>query len=357
MLKHINKIWFDSFNERYHDYHLTDILLSDGCSCVYQLEENRELRITVNHRMYDFSKKLKTKQYKHVARIYDCFTAILPDQYDEEQRVFCIVSEKINRNFLPRTTIQSAINLFRNIWSEYLKMNHRLEFPADISIEKAYTENDNEGRKFVLERIRLSDFDSQIKNIAIALNDTYRKIKTLDPHSAIYLFADNIGLSDDFVIKMCNIGNDCVGLDENYEIDSNNNSVTITYNPLYSEHYVMDKRMLIPLKVDLSDGNLIPFMGQIDTGATSSAFTEELFERASLVNLGKTTIQGATGTMESYITKCEVIFPNGHKTILRGSTMTNLEDVSILIGMDLLSFCKLSSEPYGNGFRYKITFF
>lgn len=356
MLKDLNNVWLDSFNERNNDYHITRILLSDSSSCVYQLDDNKELRITLNPRMYDFSKRLKSRQYKHVAEIYDCFTAVLPDQHDEEQHVFCIVSESINRNFLPRTKIQSAINIFRNIWSDYLKSSHHLDFLSDVAIEKAYAAKDNDGRKYVLDRIRLSEYDNEIKNIVIALNDTYRKIKRLDPHSAIYLLAENIGLSEDSVIKMCNISYDCIGLDENYEIDSNRNSVTITYNPLISKDYVRDNRMLVPLKVDFGNGNLLPVLGQIDTGAASSGFTEELFERASLINLGKTKIGGSTGVKDAYKTMCEVTFPNGFKTTLWGHTITKLNDVSILIGMDLLSFCKFESEPYCNGFRYKITF-
>ena len=47
-----------------------------------------------------------------------------------------------------------------------------------------------------------------------------------------YLFTDNIGLSDDHLIKICNIGHDFLGLDDSYEIDTTNNSVTVTYNPM-----------------------------------------------------------------------------------------------------------------------------
>ena len=114
--------------------------------------------------------------------------------------------------------------------------------------------------------------------------------------------------------------------------------------------------MLVPLTVDFGDGNQLPVLGQIDTGASSSGFTESFFERASLINLGKTTTRGATGEMEAVRTKCEVIFPNGRKETLHGSTMKSLDDVSILIGMDLLSNCKIYLEPYNYGFKCKIIF-
>lgn len=355
-VKDINIIWMDAFNERCSKYHITSVMLHDYSSCVYQLEDHRELRITVNPRMYNFTKVLKTKQYKHIVKIYDCFKMVLPDQNEDEQNVFCIVTERLNRNFQPRVTIQSAINLFRNIWSDYLKCNHCMETPADVCIEKAYSQKDRKGREYVLERIRTSGHCQEIIDIAISLNDAYRRIKELDPHSTIYLFTDNIGLADDSTIKLCNISHDYLGLDENYDVDTTRNSVTITYNPIVNDDFVSDNRILIPLNVDFGNGELFPVMGQIDTGASSSGFTKEFYERASLIYLGSTTTSGVTGTMESCKTICDVTFPNGYKTTLRGTTIGKLDDVSILIGMDLLSRCKFMSEPFGNGFRYKLIF-
>ena len=352
----INKIWMEAFNERCSKYQITSILLDDYSSCVYQLEDNRELRITVNTRMYNFAKVLKSKDYKHVAKIYDCFKMVLPSQSEEEQNVFCIVSERLNRDFQSHTIKQSAINLFRNIWSDYLRSYHRLEIPEDVSIEKAYANRDAKGRKYVLNRINSSGQSQDIIDIAISLNEAYRKIKELDPHSIIYLFTDNIGLSDDHLIKICNIGHDFLGLDDSYEIDTTNNSVTVTYNPIVNEDFISDNRMLIPLKVDFGNGDLLPVLGQIDTGATASFFTEDLYENASLIYLGPGKTTGISGTEDSQRTMCVVTFPNGYVTVLHGNTIRKLDDVSILIGMDLLSRCKFQSEPYGNGFRYKLIF-
>lgn len=60
--------------------------------------------------------------------------------------------------------------------------------------------------------------------------------------------------------------------------------------------------------------------------------------------------------MEAIRTKCEVVFPNGRKEMLHGSTTKSLDDVSILVGMDMLSNCKIHFEPYNYGFKYKIIF-
>ena len=115
-------------------------------------------------------------------------------------------------------------------------------------------------------------------------------------------------------------------------------------------------RLLIPVKVNLTDTIQNRVVAQIDTGAFSSAFTTNFYERALLQNLGDTVIGGVTGKMESVKTKCEVEFPNGFKTTLDGVRMKNMDDVSILIGMDFLSKCEFHIEPYKNGMKYKITF-
>lgn len=63
-----------------------------------------------------------------------------------------------------------------------------------------------------------------------------------------------------------------------YEIDITAMSVTVIYDPVVDEDFVIDRRMLISLKVDFGDGNLLPVLGQIDTGATSSGFTESFLK-------------------------------------------------------------------------------
>lgn len=356
MYRKISEIWMEEFNAISSSYQINKFILEDAHSCIYELKDGRELRISVSTLMYHFAKLLLSKSYKHVVRIDDCFKLTLRNQYDETANVFCIVSEGLNRDFAPRDVKQSGINLFRNIWSEYLKCSQSVVLCPDVKIEQAYADNDTEGKRNVIQRIKESTSNQIVKDIALSLHDTYWKIKKLDSNSSLYMFADNIGMSEDGEIKICNIAHAFVGLDENYEIDTTAMSVTVIYDPVVDEDFVIDRRMLISLKVDFGDGNLLPVLGQIDTGATSSGFTESFFKRASLIDHGKIRMKGTTGEMEAIRTKCEVVFPNGRKEMLHGSTMKSLDDVSILVGMDMLSNCKIHFEPYNYGFKYKIIF-
>ena len=352
----IRDIWMEAFNERFSNYHITDFLLEDGSSCSYLLDNGNEMRITVNKDMYDFSKDLKSVKRKHLVKISECFKTHLPDERGSEQTVFCIIHEKLNRNFRPRAVVQAGINLFRDIWKEYLSSTLRLDLNPYISIEEAYVNKDYQGMDYVKKGIEKVESSKIIKDIAVAFCEAFENVKMIDPGALIYWFPENIGMSDDNIIKVCNIGHRYRAVDENHDVEYDSSSVTVTYDPILESDNIVDMRMLIPVKVNLTNTIQNRVIAQIDTGACSSAFTTNFFERAMLNNLGDTVIGGVTGKMESVKTQCEVEFPNGYKTVLEGVRMRNMDDVSILIGMDFISKCELHSEPYKNGLKYKITF-
>lgn len=354
MRKNINDIWIEAFRKKFPDYPVVNYLLEDAVSCTYLLRDGKELRITVNPSAYNFSKILKQKNYKHVAKICECFKTELPNQYGETQNVFCIVSEHLQRDFAPQTIVQSGVNLFRDSWCNYLSRKHSLDTNPYNDIDNCYSPKDDTGRKLVIECINEANGNQIVKDVALAMEGAYEKVMKLDSDALIFPFTDNIGLAQDGNIKICNIGHKFMGLDNNYEIVSTSNSVTVIYNPC-SDDVHFDKRMLMPLKVNVDEREAL-FLGQIDTGASSSGFTEYFYNEVALEYFGIAKTIGTTGDMDSIRTRCFVTFPNGYSTTLYGETIKDLGDVSVLIGMDLLSKCKFTFEPYCNGFKYKLTF-
>lgn len=353
-MERIVDIWQMLFNKVCSKYNIVDLLLQDVMSCTYLTDDGKELRLTTNQNMYNFSCVLQRKKYTHVARIYDCFKIELPNERGELQNVFCIVSELLKRNFAPQTIVQSGINLFRDSWCNYLSRKHRLDTNPYNDIDNSYSSKDDNGRKFVIECINEANANQVVKDVAMAMEGAYQKVMKLDADALIFPFTDNIGLSQDGIIKICNIGHKFMGLDDNYEISTTPSSVTVVYNPC-SDDFHFDNRLLMPLKVNI-DGRETLFLGQVDTGASTSGFTEYFFKMASLEDFGPVKTMGATGKMESVRTRCLVTFPNGYYEALHGETCKALGDVSILIGMDLLSRCKFTFEPYRNGFKYKLSF-
>lgn len=354
MRKKLSNIWMESFNEIHSEHPIVSFLLEDAVSCTYLLRDGKELRITVNPNAYSISKVLKYKSYKHVATIYKCFKTELPNQYGEAQNVFCIVSEQLQRDFAPQAIVQSGINLFRDSWCYYLSRQHRLDTNPFNNIGNSYSSKDYIGRKLVLESIYKTETDQVVKDVALAFESAYQRLMSLDRDALIFPYTDNIGLTQDGTIKICNIGHKFMGLDDNYEIIKTSDSITVKYNPC-SDDVHFDNRLLMPLKVNI-DGHEALFLGQIDTGASSSGFTENFYEEVALENFGKVKTKGTTGEMDSIRTRCLVTFPNGYSDALYGETMKDMGDVSVLIGMDLLVRCKFTFEPYSNGFKYKLTF-
>ena len=357
MRKKLSDIWMESFNEKHPNYPIVSFLLEDAISCTYLLNDCKELRITVNNNSYSFSKVLKHKDYKYIAKIYKCFRTELPDENGNPQNVFCIIGEHLKRDFKAKSIIQSGINLFRNLWCEFLSLSRSINPYVDI--EKAYSENNIAGKRFVINGIKSADISAEIKEIALSLNEAYDRVKKLDRNTIIYPFTDNIGLSENGVIKVCNIGHDFIGLNDNYDIDTDATSVTIKYNPISDAYslnsFIKDNRLLMPLMVKI-EGEFQLVLGQIDTGASSSGFTERLYNSASLPNFGETKVCGVTGEADSIKTACKVKFPNGNMELLNGRTIREIDDVDILIGMDLLAYCRFSCEPYKSGFKYKLIF-
>jgi len=353
MVKH-EEIWQKAFNKRCSKYHIVDFLLQDVFSCTFLTDDGKELRLTTNQNMYNFSSVLQRKKYKHVANIYDCFKIELPSERGELQNVFCVVSELLKRDFAPLADVQMGINLFRDSWIKCLSRKYHLNLNSYNDIDNAYSSKSDNGRKLVIETIKDANNNKTAKDVALAMEEAYEKVMKLDPDALIFPFSDNIGLAQDGIIKICNIGHKFMGLDDNYEIYTTSNSVTVVYNPC-SDDVHLDNRLLMPLKVNI-DGREALFLGQIDTGASSSGFTEYFYKEAELENFGIAKTIGATGEMDSISTRCLVNFPNGYCEPLYGSTIKKFGDISVLIGMDLISRCKFAFEPYRNGFKYKLTF-
>lgn len=353
----ISSIWTKAFNAKYSNYQIDRFLFDDAYSCVFQLTDGRELRITSNRCTYNFSKQIKNRSYKHVASVLDCFQDAFPNIDNEEDWLYCIVSEGINRDFLTFDQKQSAINLFRKVWCDYFEsINKKIDPNPDISIELAYINNDVQGRRTVVKQLKQSKEDSVVVDIALAIHDAYQRTKTIEKYSHIFLFPENIGMSFDKQVKICYINNQLIGLDADYSIDCIGRSIQITYIPL-SDRSSRIQKLEIPLLVHTKDGDTLPVFGIIDTGAEYSGFTEDLIKRGNLENLGMCTISGPTGIGESIQTECYVEFPNKIIKKIHGCSIKRKDNISIIIGMNLLSKCKIQTEPFHNGYRYKLTLY
>lgn len=340
-----------AFNDYNNKYRIESYLLEDNYSYVFLLTNGFELRITTNFRTYLFSKKLKTLKSPHIVFVYDYFIMTLSDNDKQEEKYYCIITEHINRDFLPKEIIQSAVTLFKDSVLNYCNIADGLS----TTLNEAYAKCDEAKREKITKIIKDSKEQPKIKEIAISLNRAYKTLFAFDIHSLIFLYPDNIGISNSKKIKIGNISHDSIGIDANYDLCWTRNSVTVIYDPSIHEIDNRDMRLLIPVYYDYGNGYVVQEIAEIDTGAEVSGFTESFAKKANLSKLDRKKISGTTGSMTSFRTKCCVEFPNGHKEVLQGSIIKD-SDVKILIGMDLLSKCKFIFEPYNYGFKYKLSF-
>lgn len=194
--------WTISYNETHPYDRIVKELYSNSMASVYILQSRRELRMLADTRTFNFLKdKLMPMNFKHVANITDCFELGMPS-YDGEDHEYCVISEPLNRDIIGRDITQSGINLFRDSWKEYL---HCLEWHVYNYIIDAYTQRGTVDEEKILRIIETSGKSQEEINIAKALNGAYRDTLQLGT-AMIWPYPINIGLSDDAIIKITNIG-------------------------------------------------------------------------------------------------------------------------------------------------------
>ena len=170
---------------------------------LYLLEDGRELRMTRNVLLYNFAKdKLLGKDFKNIAKVFDCFEKDFIDERNQPYKEYYVVSEHLDRSFEKHDKIQQGINLFRNTWHEYF---HCLDVHLEEHINNAYVNNNIEAQEIIRNNIKAKAKDNIEEAIALAFDNVYRTIKGLDPNIKIHPYPANVGLADS-MIKVCNFG-------------------------------------------------------------------------------------------------------------------------------------------------------
>lgn len=194
--------WTISYNEMHPYDRIVKEVYSNSMASVYILQSRRELRMLADTRTFNFLKeKLMLKNFKHVAKITECFELGKPS-FDEDEHEYCVISEPLNRDIIGQNITQSGINLFRDSWMEHL---HCLDCHVYNHIIDAYTQRKTVDEEKVLRIIDNSDKSIEEKTIARALSSAYKDVMALGT-SMIWPYPINIGLSDDAIVKITNIG-------------------------------------------------------------------------------------------------------------------------------------------------------
>jgi len=195
--------WNEAFDFKGIAYRIVKEIDSNNMFSLYLLEDGRELRMTRNVLLYNFAKdKLLGKDFKNIAKVFDCFEKDFIDERNQPYKEYYVVSEHLDRSFEKHDKIQQGINLFRNTWHEYF---HCLDVHLEEHINNAYVNNNIEAQEIIRNNIKAKAKDNIEEAIALAFDNVYRTIKGLDPHIKIHPYPANVGLADS-MIKVCNFG-------------------------------------------------------------------------------------------------------------------------------------------------------
>ena len=195
--------WNEVFDFKGVVYRIVREIDSKKMFSLYLLEDGRELRMTRNVLLYNFAKdKLLGKDFKNIAKVFDCFEKDFIDERNQPYKEYYVVSEHLDRRFEKHDKIQQGINLFRNTWHEYF---HCLDVHLEEHINNAYVNNNIEAQEIIRNNIKAKAKDNIEEAIALAFDNVYRTIKGLDPNIKIHPYSANVGLADS-IIKVCNFG-------------------------------------------------------------------------------------------------------------------------------------------------------
>ena len=203
-MANIDNKWKDAFNAQNLGYCIVKILDSKPAFCLYLLDNGNEVRMLCsNSSVYDFSKeKLLNRNYRHIAKVLDCVEFDYVESDDVKYSIYCIITERIERDFAKYDEKQLGINLFVEAWQEYLQCSDTQVYNM---LDEAYTNNEEQGKEFVHRYITSNAKGNIDKKVALAFTEVYKTVKGLSPTARINLFPDNVGVANSEV-KICFIG-------------------------------------------------------------------------------------------------------------------------------------------------------
>lgn len=196
------KVEIDSFNFKFSPQYgsIVRVIFENGAICMCLLDNMKELHITNDQRIFKMSQMLLTKDFKHVAQTYDCVELEQVDERGDNDNLYYVICEYLQRETLFNDEKQAGINLFVETWEKALGTS------ADIhnKIARLYADKEKE-KELEVETLLNSMSASGARTIALALHDAYRDIFELNPNAMIWPLSVNIGISDGLV-KVTNIG-------------------------------------------------------------------------------------------------------------------------------------------------------
>lgn len=185
------------------------ILYKEDYCELYELPNNKVIKLTSTDEGYTTAIQLCGKQNKNIVDIYQYGYFEYKNKDDDEETIYYIIMEKLNVNYLPLSIIKEFVDAFRHCWfiqykNEY-KSSYRYLTYDDL---KPILSNPNNPEIEIVKNYLTSYINSknkEIKEIILSLYketcNAYHELYLISPNAKIDFNEGNIGFTKNGVLK------------------------------------------------------------------------------------------------------------------------------------------------------------
>ena len=202
------KPWGKKFFENIESEAPISLILyrEDDCE-IYELPDNRIIKLSSSNEGYNTVTQLCGKQNKNIVDVYQhgCFECTNHTN-DDEELIYYIIMEKLNTDYIPSIIISQFVNAFQHCWfiqykNDYIPIHRHFSY-ADL---KTILSNPNNPDIEIVRKYITSYVNSENKETILSLyKETYKAYQELyliAPDAKIDFNEGNIGFTKDGTLK------------------------------------------------------------------------------------------------------------------------------------------------------------
>ena len=187
------KPWGKKFFENIESEAPISLILyrEDDCE-IYELPDNRIIKLSSSNEGYNTVTQLCGKQNKNIVDVYQhgCFECTNHTN-DDEELIYYIIMEKLNTDYIPSIIISQFVNAFQHCW-----------FIQDL---KTILSNPNNTEIEIVKNYMTAYVNSEYREIILSLYEetcnAYKELYEIFPKAKIDFNEGNIGFTRDGVLK------------------------------------------------------------------------------------------------------------------------------------------------------------
>lgn len=177
----------------------------DSCE-IYELPDNKIVKISSSNEGYDTAKQLCGKQNKNIVDIYQCGCFECTNHNnDDEELIYYIIMEKLNTDYILSIIISQFVEAFRHCW--FTQYRDEYEPYRNLNYEdlKTLLINPNNPSIEIVKDYMASHVNSENKEIILSLYQetckAFQELYLIAPDAKIDFNEGNIGFTKNGTLK------------------------------------------------------------------------------------------------------------------------------------------------------------